>query len=59
VWLNSLHDERGAVDAYKRALALGGTRPLPELFTAAGAEFALNDRTVREIVEGTLEQINS
>jgi oligoendopeptidase F len=59
VWLNSLHDERGAVDAYKRALALGGTRPLPELFTTAGAEFALNDRTVREIVEGTLTQINS
>jgi oligoendopeptidase F len=59
VWLNSLKDEKQAVAAYKRALSLGGSRPLPELFEAAGAEFGLNDRTVSAIVEGTLEQIVS
>ena len=57
VWLNSLKDEKEAVRAYKRALSLGGSRPLPELFKAAGAEFGLNDRIVSSIVEGTLAQI--
>jgi len=57
IWLNSLEDERGAVEAYKRALTLGGSRPLPALFEAAGADFALDDRTVRAIVDGTTAQL--
>lgn len=57
VWLNSLENEKEAVAAYKRALALGGSRPLPELFKAAGAEFALNDRVVSSIVQGAMEQV--
>ncbi len=57
IWLNSLEDERAAIEAYKRGLALGGSRPLPELFAAAGAEFALNDRVVQAVVEGTMRRI--
>lgn len=57
VWLNSLEDEREAIEAYKRGLALGGSQPLPVLFDAAGAKFALDDSTVKEIVEGTLAQL--
>lgn len=59
VWLNSLADERGAVQSYKAALALGGSRPLPELFQAAGAEFGLGDRIVGDIVRGAVAQIES
>ena len=58
VWLNSIEDEKKAVSAYKQALSLGGSRPLPELFKAAGAEFGLNDRIVGSIVKGTLAQIS-
>ncbi|HXM56783.1 MAG TPA: M3 family oligoendopeptidase, partial [Candidatus Dormibacteraeota bacterium] len=32
VWRNALRDQAGAVAAYREALALGATRPLPELF---------------------------
>ncbi len=39
VWLNVRHKGRPAVEAYRAALALGGSRPLPELFTAAHACF--------------------
>lgn len=39
VWLNYRADPRGAIDAYKRALSLGASRPLPELFRAAGIPF--------------------
>ncbi len=59
VWLNSLTDERGAVQAYKQALALGSSRPLPDLFQAAGAEFGLHDRIVGEIVLGAVGQITA
>ncbi|HUS14738.1 MAG TPA: M3 family oligoendopeptidase [Chloroflexia bacterium] len=57
IWLNSLEDERAAVTAYKQALALGGSRPLPELFAAAGAKFGMDDAIVREIVQDTVAHI--
>lgn len=62
VWRNALSDQAGAVAAYRRALALGGTRPLPELFAAAGAKFAFDTATVREavdLIEATLEQLET
>src|SRR5207248_3178856 len=37
VWRNSLTDQRGAIRKYREALALGATRPPPELYGAAGA----------------------
>ncbi|MBW4439508.1 MAG: M3 family oligoendopeptidase [Pleurocapsa minor GSE-CHR-MK-17-07R] len=46
VWGNSLTDQAGAVAAYRNALALGGTRPLPELFSTAGAKLALDSQTL-------------
>jgi oligoendopeptidase F len=57
IWLNSIEDQKKAVEAYKRGLSLGGSRPLPELFNAAGAEFGMDDRAVRSVVEGALRHI--
>jgi oligoendopeptidase F len=62
VWRNSLRDHAGAVKAYRGALALGGTRPLPELFAAAGARFGWDKPLLGEMVdliETTLERIDS
>lgn len=50
VWRNSLQDAPGAVQAYRRALALGGTCTLPELFAAAGAEFRFDSQMLGELV---------
>jgi oligoendopeptidase F len=50
VWRNALHNQQDAVAAYRRALALGHTRPLPELFQTAGARFAFDRRTVGELM---------
>ncbi len=44
----SKRDPRDALAAYKRALALGGSRPLPELFAAAGLKFDFGEETVRQ-----------
>jgi oligoendopeptidase F len=35
--------------AYRDALALGGTRPLPELFQVAGANFPLQPGVVKSV----------
>ncbi len=62
VWHSALSDQAGAVAAYRRALALGGTRPLPELYAAAGAKFAFDTATVSEavaLIEQTLDQLET
>ncbi len=51
VWRNAIQDQARAVQQYREALALGGTRPLPELFAAAGARFAFDVDTLSELVE--------
>lgn len=51
VWRNSLRDQIAAVAAYRQALALGNTRPLPDLFAAAGATFSFNEAIVGDLVE--------
>ena len=47
IWLRSLENEKAALANYKRALRLGASRPLPELFQAAGVEFDFSAQTVR------------
>ncbi|MBM3314234.1 M3 family oligoendopeptidase [candidate division WOR-3 bacterium] len=51
VWARSLHDRPAAISAYLGALALGGTRPLPELYATAGARMAFDRDTVAAAVE--------
>lgn len=50
IWRNALSDPRAALQKYRAALALGGTRPLPELFETAGARFAFDRETVGELM---------
>ena len=51
VWANARRDGPGALAAYRRALALGGSRPLPELFETAGCRFDFSAATLRPLVE--------
>ena len=55
IWRNAKQDQTGAVSAYRSALALGGSAPLPELFAAAGAKFAFDPATLGELV-GLMER---
>ncbi len=62
VWANALSDQAGAVASYRRALALGGTASLPQLFAAAGAKFAFDAGTLRQYVdlmERTIEKLDA
>ena len=51
VWANSKRDPAEALRAYQRGLALGGSRPLPELFAAAGCRFAFDRETIRPLMQ--------
>ena len=51
LWLRALERARTALDAYKRAMSLGGSRPLPELFEAAGLPFDFGADTVGRLVD--------
>ena len=50
VWRRALHDQADAVARYRGALALGGTRPLPEIYATAGARLVFDAATMRELV---------
>lgn len=49
VWANSKKDRSRAVAQYRAGLALGGSRPLPELFEKAGCRFDFSVATVRPL----------
>ena len=62
VWSNSLRDHPGAVRAYRKALSLGGTVPLPRLFETAGASFSFSRRTIAnavKLLEDTISSLES
>ena len=46
IWQRAQKGRQEAVQAYKRALAVGGSRPLPELFKAAGLSFDFGKETI-------------
>jgi oligoendopeptidase F len=55
----ALRDPRQAVADYKRFLALGGTRPLPELYATAGVRLVFDAPTMAELVAFAEELIAS
>ena len=57
VWMNSRKDYAHAVALYRNGLALGGSRPLPELFEGAGLNFDFSEKTLRPLIETVMEEI--
>jgi oligoendopeptidase F len=51
VWANSRRDKVQALADYKKSLALGGSRPLPELFAAAGCKFQFTAATIKPLIQ--------
>ena len=58
VWANALVDQKKAVEKYLKALALGGTVPLPELYKSAGVKLAFDAQTLGKAVKLMEEKIN-
>lgn len=59
LWLLSRSDAHGALAGYKRALSLGGSKPLPQLFQAAGISFDFGPETVGRLVDEVERELTS
>ena len=57
VWQNARTDRAAAITAYRRGLAVGGARPLPELFSAAGIRFDFSEPTLRSLINDVREEL--
>ena len=57
VWANSKKDPKEALAQYKRGLQLGGSRPLPELFQAAGCRFDFSLQTFRPLMQMVRQEL--
>ena len=57
LWLRYKEGAQAAIDGYRRGLALGGSRPLPELFREAGARFDFSAETVRPVMDAVEREL--
>lgn len=59
VWANALDNQTQAVADYRKALALGGTATLPELFKTAGAQFGFDRELLGKAVDLLAKTLDS
>jgi oligoendopeptidase F len=57
LWLQSRRDQSRALANYRKALALGGSRPLPELFGAAELKFDFGPDTMRGLMAEVRDEL--
>jgi oligoendopeptidase F len=58
IWRNHRRDGPAALEAYRRFLALGATRPLPELYQAAGAVLVFDAAGMGPLVDLVEEELD-
>ena len=51
LWKQFKENKEKALDNYMNALSLGGTKPLPELYEAAGLKFDFSPAYIKELME--------
>ena len=59
LWMKSREDTRRALSNYRAALKLGGTRPLPDLFNAAGIRFDFSDKTLQPLMQAIGDELET
>ena len=57
LWLQFKNDKSSTISNYRKALSLGGSRPLPELFEAAGLEFDFSEETIAPLMEVVVKEL--
>jgi oligoendopeptidase F len=57
VWRNRMRDGAPALEAYRAFLALGATKPLPELYRTAGAALVFDAVAMRPLIDLVEEEI--
>jgi oligoendopeptidase F len=57
LWQASRQNPAAALDHYLAGLALGGSRPLPELFQASGLHFDFTDKTIAPLMRNVKDAL--
>jgi oligoendopeptidase F len=57
VWHRSLKDPSAALSAYRKALRLGGSVGLKQLFIAAGGRLDFSSRSLKPLVESVMDKL--
>ena len=57
LWLQYREDPKQAIANYKKALALGGSRPLPELFEAAELKFEFGPAVMKGLMDEVASEL--
>jgi len=58
VWQRSRKDKTQALRDYRKALALGGSKKLPELFEAAGIKFDMSEKTLDPLIDRVKRELD-
>ncbi len=56
LWMNAKSNPSKALGDYRHGLSLGGSRPLPELYEAAGIKFDFSARIIKPLVDEVYNQ---
>jgi oligoendopeptidase F len=59
LWAQARRNEKKALENYKKALKLGGSRPLPELFGAAELKFNFGPGTMRSLMDEVASELRA
>ena len=59
MWMQFKKDKNKALDNYCKALQLGGTKKLPELYQAAGLEFDFSPEKIKVLMEFVKKEMDS
>jgi oligoendopeptidase F len=57
VYRNAVKDEKTGLDAYARGLALGYSKPLPEIWKAMGIDFDFSSGKIQELMKFVGEEL--
>ena len=59
MWMQFKKDKQSAMDNYCNALALGGTKTLPELYKTAGLEFNFSPEKIKGLMDFVKEEMDN
>jgi len=57
VWRNYLHNKPAAVEAYKKALSLGYTKTIGEIYETAGIKFDFSEAYIKSLMDFVNEEL--
>ncbi|MGH4124166.1 MAG: M3 family oligoendopeptidase [Clostridium sp.] len=59
VWKNYKENPKKAIEAYKNALSLGCSKPLPEVYAAAGIRFDFSEEIIKDLMDFVSKELET